>query len=160
MPVGVVAHRTSNGATISAPAASPSHHVNQMLPNELHAASPVTASIVTPIVALVAVLSRPASTTKRRKLRARSKACAPPAYRSTNSAPITASSVLPAAMPIELTIAPAMPMLTRNAPTKIAGQTRTPRSSTAASAIPVGGHTGEALAWTKAKCSPSLPARK
>ena len=106
------------------------------------------------------MLSVPASTAKRRKSGARSKARAPSAYRSTRAAPTTASSVFPAAMPSELAIDPAVVMLTRNAPMKIAGHTRTPNSSTAASAIPVGGQTGEALACTKAKCSPSLPARK
>jgi hypothetical protein len=40
---------------------------------------------------------------------------------------------------------------TSQAPTKIAGQTRKPKNSVAASAMPVGGHTGLALAWMDAK---------
>ena len=51
-------------------------------------------------------------------------------------------------------------MLTRKAPTRIAGQICRPKSRSAPSAIPVGGQTGVALTCTKAKCSASLPARK
>jgi len=42
------------GATINAPAASPSHHVNQIGPNAVQAAWPVIASVVVPSVALMA----------------------------------------------------------------------------------------------------------
>src|SRR3989442_1406324 len=45
-------------------------------------------------------------------------------------------------------------MFTTNAPAKIAGQTRYPSVRSAASAIPVGGQTGEALAWTNASPFP------
>src|SRR5262249_14872368 len=53
---------------------------------------------------------------------------------------------------------PEVVTLTRNAPAKIAGQTPRPRTRHAASAIPAGGQTAEALALTSASKSPSFPA--
>ena len=64
------------------------------------------------------------------------------------------------AMPSDVPTEPAVVMLTRNAPTKMAGQRRIPKSSSAASARPVGGQTGEALTWRKARIRPSFPATK
>jgi hypothetical protein len=63
-------------------------------------------------------------------------------------------------MPIEVATDPAVVTLTRKAPTRIAGQTRKPNSSAAASAIPVGGQTALALAWIDASARPSFPAKK
>ncbi len=98
----VVTHSNSSGATIKAPAASPSHHVSQIAPNCRSSASPVSTKLVTPIVALIEVLTRPASTENATMSRARLNAASPFAYRLTRNAPATASSVLPAAMPSEL----------------------------------------------------------
>ena len=70
------------------------------------------------------------------------------------------SRVLPIATPIEVATEPAVVTLTRNAPTRMAGHARDPKSRKAANAIPVGGHTAEALALTKARLSPNLPATK
>jgi hypothetical protein len=55
---------------------------------------------------------------------------------------------------------PGVVRFTRNAPTKIAGHARYPSKSIAASAIPAGGHTGDALAFNDARCKPILPAMK
>ena len=66
--------------------------------------------------------------------------------------------MLPPAIPSDVQTDPAVVTFTRNAPRNSAGQTRYPSSSAAARAMPVGGHTGEALAWTKASASPSFPA--
>ena len=63
-------------------------------------------------------------------------------------------------MPIEVAIEPAVVMFTRNAPTNTAGHTRCPSTRNAANAIPVGGHTAEALALTNARLRPNFPATK
>jgi hypothetical protein len=63
-------------------------------------------------------------------------------------------------MAIDVGISPAVVRFTRNAPTKIAGHPRYPSKSIAASAIPAGGHTGDALACNDARCKPILPAMK
>ena len=70
------------------------------------------------------------------------------------------SRVLPTAMAIEVETEPAVVTFTRKAPSKIAGQMRYPSTKAAANAIPVGGHTAVALAFTKASRSPNLPAAK
>ena len=84
----------------------------------------------------------------------------PLANRLTRYAATTPSSVFPAAMPIEVASDPAVVRLTKKAPTKTAGQTRTPSSRNAARAIPVGGQTVVALTCTNASRRPSLPATK
>ena len=68
--------------------------------------------------------------------------------------------MLPAAMPSDDAVDPAVVTFTRNAPRKMAGHMWLPYRRSAASAIPVGGHTAVALAWTKASESPSFPATK
>src|SRR4029453_13901585 len=82
------------------------------------------------------------------------------ANRVTSEAPTAASSVLPAAIPSEVAIEPAVVTLTRNAAQKIAGHTPGPRRRNAASAIPVGAPTGVALGWTLASIKPSFPAAR
>src|SRR5438477_12210033 len=75
----------------------------------------------------------------------------PPAKRLTSNAPAIASRVLPLATATDVKMSPAVVRLTKNAPTKIAGHTRKPNKSNAASAIPAGGHTGDALACNDAR---------
>ncbi len=55
------AQSVMRGVTTSAPEASPSHQVTQMGPKSLQGASPPSESVVTPMVALTAVASAPAS---------------------------------------------------------------------------------------------------
>src|SRR4030095_9232957 len=50
------------GATVTAPATSPSHHVTQSDPNWLHGAAAPTPNDTTPIVALIVVQTRAAIT--------------------------------------------------------------------------------------------------
>src|SRR5262249_8300933 len=90
---------------------------------------------------------------------ARSNAAAPPGKPSTSAAPTSASSVLPEAIPSDERTEPAVLMLTRNAPAKIAGHTWRPSSRTATSAMPAGGQTAVALACTIANARPRLPSR-
>src|SRR5262245_44595754 len=60
--IGVVYHRITSGAMVIAPAASPSHHVIHTCPKLSHCAKPPIDNDSTPIVALIVVLMRPAST--------------------------------------------------------------------------------------------------
>jgi hypothetical protein len=103
------------------------------------------------MVALTAVLATAASRTNRKMSRGRSNTCAPPAKRVTRRAPTTASRVLPKAIASEVAMEPAVVTLMTNAPMKMTGQSRGPRSSRAASAMPAGGQTGVALACREAK---------
>jgi hypothetical protein len=50
--------------------------------------------------------------------------------------------------------------LNRNAPSSTPGTARRPHSSTAASAIPLGGHTGAMLVCTNASANAALPAAR
>ena len=64
------------------------------------------------------------------------------------------------AIPREHGTEPELVALTRNAPAKIAGQTRMPKRSRLPKAIPLGGQTAETLPLSSANESPSLPLRK
>jgi hypothetical protein len=63
-------------------------------------------------------------------------------------------------MATDVVMSPAVVRFTRKAPTKIAGHARYPSKSIAASAIPAGGHTGDALACNDARFKPILPAMR
>jgi hypothetical protein len=115
---------------------------------------------VTPRVALTVVLAMPARAANLKTSCALSKARSPLASRRTSHAPTTPSSVFPVAMPKEVKAEPAVVMFTRKALARTPGQTRRPKTRKAASAMPVGGHTGVALTWRNASLSPSLAAMK
>src|SRR5260370_4380557 len=87
-----------------------------------------------------------------------SNAWRPLAKRITRKEAMTASKVLPVEIPIEVRTEPTVVMLTRKAPTRIDGQKRRPRATSVAIAIPVGGHTGEALGWIEASRRLNFPA--
>ncbi len=125
---------------------SPNHHVSQIAPKSERLTCPPRIRLVTPTVALTAVAAAPASAANMKKLRARRKTSPPPAQRCTSHTPRSASSVLPVAMPRDEATDPAVVTFTRKAPRKIAGHNERPYSRSAASAIPVGGHTAVALA--------------
>src|SRR5690348_4889647 len=153
------AQRRASGATTRSPLASPSHQVIQTVPATPFAASPPAIKVATPMLALTEVLTSAASVNF-----AMSGACSktrePLANRFTSHAPTRPSRVFPVAMPSEVSAVPAVSAFTRNAPAKIAGQTRYPSSRNATSAIAVGGHTAVALGFTNARRRPSLPATK
>ena len=71
-----------------------------------------------------------------------------------------ASSMLPKPIAAEVASEPAVVSLAANAATRIAGATRYPRSSTAASANPVGGQIGVALGLIEATSRPSFASAK
>jgi hypothetical protein len=110
------------------------------------------------MVALTVVLAMPASPAKRKTPCGCSNARVPVAKRRTRKAPITPSSVLPAAMASDVATVPAVVRLTRNAPRSTPGQIAGPKIRNAASAMPLGGHTAVALAFTNASCRPIFPA--
>jgi hypothetical protein len=113
------------------------------------------------MVALSAVLGTATRKMNRRICPEWAKLRAPPARRCASHPPINASSVFPMAMTIETPKdEPGVVQLTASAPTNTAGQTLNPSNSTAASARPVGGQTGDALACKNASESPNLPAAK
>src|SRR5215472_9535265 len=142
---GFCVQSNKRGAKTRAPAASPSHHVRQIIEYWLHGANPPRTRLRTPKLAAMAVLSRPAYKANRRMSQVRSKARAPLAKRTARTAAKTASSVLPAAMPKEVRTVPNVVTLTRKAPRKMEGQKRTPKVKSVAMAIPVGGQNGVAL---------------
>src|SRR5437899_9877402 len=94
--------RSRNGVKMRAPATSPNHHVRQIRPYWLHKANPARVRLVTPSVAATALLIAPAKNAKRRMSLAHSNAWRPLAYRMTRKEAMTASKVLPVAMPIEV----------------------------------------------------------
>ena len=70
-------------------------------------------------------------------------------------APTTASSVFPAAMIAAPQIGMPVVTLTTNAASETAGQSRVPRRTSAARAIPVGGHTVVAMPASASNDSPN-----
>jgi hypothetical protein len=63
-------------------------------------------------------------------------------------------TVIPAATPRDASLV----ALATNAPSATAGQNRTPRINSAASAIPDGAHTGVITPWETSRLRPSLAA--
>src|SRR5947209_3019751 len=102
------------------------------------------ARLLTPSIGLIVVLITAASANLKTSC-GRSNARARLASLHTSHAPHRAYSVLPPAIPRDVKIFPVVVRMTRNSPTKLAGQPRYPRASNAASAIPSGGQTGDAL---------------
>src|SRR5260370_17767145 len=92
-------HSSTKGVTTTAPTPSPSHHVLQMVPYFVHSANPDKASVVTPMVALMVVLTIPAKNANLNTSCALSKAPRPPAKRLTRYNPATPSKLFPMAIP-------------------------------------------------------------
>src|SRR5262245_46966251 len=141
----LLAHKTRAGVMTSAPARSPSHHVSQIGPKFDHSARPADATLATPMVGLKVVATTLMSA-KRTTPTGVAKVSQPPDQRLTSQAPASASSMLPTPIAVAVVIVPAVVALAANAPSRIAGATRYPRNSIAASASPVGGQIGVALA--------------
>ena len=99
---------------------------------------------MTPTVALTAVLRTAAPTTSAMTSCTRSRPLRNPIRVSRNH-PRRASAVLPTAIAKARPIGTGVIEFARKAPTKTAGHTFLPKSSRAASEIPVGAHTGVAL---------------
>src|SRR5262245_25695301 len=78
--------------------ASPSHQTTQIRPNDDHGWIPPTHNVVTPIVALIAVLTSAPAPSRIETCRIRASEGLKP-NRFSSHAPATASRVLPAAIP-------------------------------------------------------------
>src|SRR5437879_3362625 len=113
-----------NGATISAPATSPIHQVNQIDGKLDHCAYPPKMSDVNPILGLIVVQSNTVNIVYLKISCALRNAFLPFANVFTKYAPISPSSVFPNPMPIEVATVPSVVTFTKNAARKIAGQTR------------------------------------
>ena len=114
---------------------------------------------MTPLVALIAVLTSAPPTTSARTERTRSSAGVKPIL-ATSRAPTTAASVLPTEMPAATASVAPLVALAAKAPTVTAGQKRTPRTRSAARAMPEGGHTGVMTPWATSRLIPSFAAPK
>jgi hypothetical protein len=156
----VAAHSTIAGVTTSAPVTSPSHQVTQMTLKSLQLAKPASASVVTPIMALSTVAGPTQIATNLATRAGVENVSRPPDQCAISQPPTVASSVLPSAMQSEVVSVPAVVRLAAKAAAKIAGQTRGPHKSTAASATPVDGQIGVALGLTEANRRPSLASTK
>lgn len=137
------------------PIASPSHHTLHSGPKPDQSCTPPRHRLVTPIVALTAVLNPAASTTSPNTSFTRLSEPRNP-IRLSSQAPTTASSIFPTAMPHAVSTGSFAVTFAANAPSKIPGQTRKPRISRAASATPVGGQTAVTCSATSASERPSL----
>ena len=140
-----VSQISSSGAMIRLLAMSPNHQVTQMARYWRQRAEPPRHKLVTPTAGLTIVLTTPAKSTNRKNVPVRSKALRPPAKRQTSQAPISASQVLPPAMPRDVTTDACVVTFTKKAPRNTPGQSRYPQTSNAASATPVGGQTADAF---------------
>jgi hypothetical protein len=145
----------STGATTSAPSKSPSHHACHAAMVCSAGTTPPAHKLNTPTDAATSGLSSaaPSSAT----------ACdtrwmAPPvccAYARIR-APSSASSVLPAAMPIAASQGAPVQRFATSAPSATAGHDPDPRHTRAARAMPVGGHTSVAKPPTGSSARPSF----
>src|SRR6185503_11971920 len=109
------AHARISGATTSAPLRSPSHQVSHVPLIADSGTNPASPRLVTPTVALTMVPSPPARNAKRNRWVGLSSTRSPEAKVRTSHAPITPSSVLPAATASDVQIVPAVVRLARNA---------------------------------------------
>ena len=143
------------GINISAPNASPTHHVSQTGVAFIQGKSPLHPRLTTPKVALTNGATTAAATklngwvTLPNRLEFRFSPM-------TMSAPTMASSVLPAPMPSAANFEIGVSALPTNAPSAMPGHSRTPKSSSAPMATPVAGQTGETFPWMLASSRPSL----
>ena len=138
--------------------ASPNHQSSHAEPYE-PCRSPASVSTVTPFVALTAVLMRAPPTARASTERTRSSAGVKP-IAPTSTAPMTAASVLPTEIPAAIARVASLVALAAKAPTATAGQQRTPRTSSAARAMPDGAQTGVITPRATDRLMPSFAAPK
>src|SRR5262249_47938568 len=129
---------------------SPRNHARQVATQTFGATSPATDRLDTPTVAESPGPRIPPNTTRPTTSRNRSSSVRNPGiFRSAHAAK-TASPVFPAAIARATGIGAPVHKLAKKAPRATAGQKRVPSRSSAASEIPLGGHTivaNELTAW-------------
>jgi hypothetical protein len=139
------------GVSVNTPTASPDHHNNADDGTAVIGTTPPRYRLVTPTAALTMVASKPdptnASTSRTRSTVGRN-----PARRNSNAA-LVASAAFPTA------ISPATPngtgvnALKAKAPISTPSASRGPNTTTAATANPLGSHTGAMLVYVKASAN-------
>src|SRR5258705_9305905 len=112
-----------------------------------------------PIVALTLV-HKIAMSENKKTVRGLSNASLPFANLLIRYAPLSPSREFPIAINKDVGMLPVVVMLTKNAPTKIAGKYLYPKIKNVANAIPVGGHKAVVLGLTEANERPIFPAAK
>ncbi len=148
---------SSSGVITRAPTASPSHQVSHSDQKPASPVAPAKARLVMPMEALMVVANMTTATNFT--------TCATllngyaSANRRIRKPAMTASSELPVAIVAATPPETPVDRLTRKAPAKMPGQARRPKYSSAAIAMPVGGHTGLVLACSNASDSPRRAAR-
>src|SRR6184192_2369457 len=125
------AQRTTTGVTTSAPIMSPNHQVSQIRAKLAQSASPATAKVVIPTVALIGVASTTQMTANFATPLAVENVSRPLHQTLIKAAPTSASSVLPVAIAIAVPVEPAAVALAIIAARNIAGQARYPHSTIA-----------------------------
>src|SRR4030095_5992032 len=118
---GLIPQRITIGAKMRSPVASPSHHVIQIAPYLAQSAKPASARLVTPMLGLTTALAIAAKANLKTFFE-RAKTSIPSAKWFTSHVPHSASSVFQAPIASDVPKLPAVVMLTKKAPTKIAGQ--------------------------------------
>ena len=142
-----------NGATVRTPIASPVHHTVQALTRLSELIAPETTSVPAPIVALMSMLARaPRKTIANASCRRSSCRRKPTLARS--MAATKGASVLPAAVTAAASGPSLIGRFTAKAATAIPGHNDRPNSRNAATAIPVGGHSGVTFCSTSDRVRP------
>ena len=157
---GPVAQVSSRGATNSTPITSPIHHVHQAGPKTAQGRNPRTARLSTPLVAVTVMAIIPPKTCSPSTSRGRPSAQSIFTTRRSRRRPSSGPSVLPTAMPEGVIGHSHGRKLEATEPRKMPGHTRGPNRSSAAIAIPVGGHTAVTCLMLNAIDRPSLAAPK
>ena len=150
----------SKGATINTPMASPNHQTRHAVPKSDHACTPARKRVVVPRVAATDVLTRAPRKIRSARSRNRQMRNCESANRRSKYRPTRAPEVLPSAIPSAAGAGAEVQKFTKKAPAAMPGQTPDPQRSTAASAMPEAGHTGETFPLVKGTERPSLPAIK
>jgi hypothetical protein len=150
-----VEHSSSGGATVRMPAMSPAHQMTHADGSDPTASVPLAHRLVTPMLALIVVLTGAASPASARTSRTRSSPT-PKSARRSSHAPASASKVLPSAIAALTHSGTDVEALNSSAPSATPGTARRPSSRTAARAIPLGGQMGAMLVWTKASANAAL----
>lgn len=141
--------------TSNTPIASPVHHTDHVGQNSSALSTPVRARVPLPIVALTSI---PVNAPRKISASASGKRsnCLWNPVRRSSAYEQRGAMVFPSTIASTAGIDGPSETLTRKAPSAIPGQTRGPRRSRVATAIPVGGHSGVTCPRTNCWSSPTL----
>ncbi len=151
------ANASRSGATSSTPIVSPAHQASQTGQNSLLSREPVATCSPTPAVELISMAPKPPRKTRQSPSRSRAMSSRKPTRLSSRKAHSGAAVLLTT---VTTVVSPGVvrEAMTRKQPRAIPGQTRTPSSSRAATATPVGGQIGVTTTPSTTR-RPSRPSR-